>query len=164
MGGQMGLLPGFTIAANKKFRAKAMTVANSLRNRMLKAGFSVAGYDRDRLIGILGAAVGKPCPYCQEKIRVSTMSPDHTMPISRGGNPWEIQVTCQRCNRRKGRLSDEEFRKLLAFCSLLAPEAGQYILRMMTAGAAFPQMRRALAGMAEKTKAVSSGSVPVNQQ
>jgi hypothetical protein len=163
MGGQMGLLPGFTAAANKKFRVKAMTVTNNLRNRMLKEGFSVAGYDRDRLIGILAAAVSKPCPYCQEKIRVSTMSPDHTMPISRGGNPWEIQTTCKRCNTRKGILTDEEFRKLLAFCATLAPEAGQYILRMMTAGAAFPQMRRALAGMAEKTKVVSSGSVPVNQ-
>ena len=145
MSGEQGvLLPGYTTAANKKFRAAVLRIISNLRNRMKKAGFDNAGYDRDALIAKFAAALGNPCTYCGEKIRVSNMSPDHTMPVSRGGGPWDIQVVCQRDNRRKGPLTDEEYRRVLAFYRTMSPEAQDYLFMSLSAGAAFPQMRRTL--------------------
>ncbi len=148
------LLPGYANFAQKKFRERALKVINNLKVRMLKMGFKADGFDRDKLLATLAAALGKPCPYCGEKIRVSTMSPDHAMPISKGGEPWTVQVTCARCNRRKGMMDDTEYRTLLACINTFCPETQAYLYQVLAAGAAFPMMRRGLLGMKAKLAAV----------
>ena len=61
------------------------------------------------------AALGKPCRYCQEPITVRTFSGDHLIPASAGGkfDADNIQIICQRDNELKGRLSHDDFVKLL---------------------------------------------------
>ncbi|MDD5034107.1 MAG: HNH endonuclease [Methylococcaceae bacterium] len=141
------LLPGYTTAAQRKFRKRALQVIQNLKTRMLKAGFTLDGFNRDALLEILAAGIGNPCPYCGESIKTRTMSPDHPTPISKGGDPWVIQVCCQRDNRRKGEMDDAEYRKLLTHLETYCPETKAYILRMLSAGAAFPMMQRGILSM-----------------
>lgn len=51
------------------------------------------------------------CVYCLSDISEEA-SPDHIIPISQGGtsDPENVQLTCRRCNKSKGALSDADYR------------------------------------------------------
>ena len=57
------------------------------------------------------------CLYCSEKIQIDDYSPDHILPLDRGGSNTidNIQFICIGCNRMKGNLTDEEFKWFLSF-------------------------------------------------
>ena len=60
------------------------------------------------------------CIYCRLAIATNDYSVDHILPRSRGGADKleNIQLVDNRCNRLKGDLTDEEFKRLIA---VLAP-------------------------------------------
>lgn len=155
---QMVLLTDFTSASQRRFNDRSRSIQTSLNSRMKKAGFS-GSISLLACRTILAAAVMRPCLYCGEIIKVATMSADHAMPIARGGEPFEIVCCCTQCNRRKGELSEDEYRALMAFVGSLAPEAQASIWRRLAAGGSFFRMHRAMDGMAQQLKQAKNGGV-----
>lgn len=60
---------------------------------------------------------GHKCPYCGINLLEEYVEEDHKIPLSRGGSNLQsnIQLTCRDCNRRKGEMTDEDFRKKYHF-------------------------------------------------
>ena len=100
MATQFDLLPGFTIAGKEKFIKRANSLIGGLNARMKKKGFA-GNLPRAKGRAALAAGLGKPCRYCREVIKISTMSPDHPTPLSRGGEPFDIEIICLSCNEIK---------------------------------------------------------------
>ena len=77
---------------------------------------------------------GKGCRYCNEPIKIQNMVCDHIMPISLGGTstPDNLQLICNRCNRRKGPLTHRQFSKLLVFLKKQSKVMTDYILRKLS--------------------------------
>ena len=150
-------MPNTLGTRQKKFRKRALQLVNALKQRMLKLGFTLDGFDRDKMLAILSSGIGQPCRYCGQIIKTATMSPDHPTPVSRGGEPWVIQVCCQRCNRRKGTMLEAEYQRLMEHVRTYCPETQAYILRMLSAGAAFPMMQRGMMSLKRGLTAAKAG-------
>jgi 5-methylcytosine-specific restriction endonuclease McrA len=62
---------------------------------------------------LLVVAYGGRCAYCA---RIAVLHADHRIPLARGGSNaiQNILPACARCNLRKGRLTEAEFRARLA--------------------------------------------------
>ena len=60
---------------------------------------------------------GKPCPYCRVEMTIGTVSPDHKVPLSRGGGSEEgnLEAICKDCNSTKSNMTSEEYGALWAF-------------------------------------------------
>ena len=78
--------------------------------------YAVRDLTNGRGTGKLGRFVGKPCPYCGERMErglAGSRAPsrDHRLPTSRGGMHTiaNLIVCCRRCNECKGSLDEEEF-------------------------------------------------------
>lgn len=56
------------------------------------------------------------CTYCEKRITKRTASPDHRIPVSKGGTSFirNILPSCRSCNYRKYNRTEKEFRKILA--------------------------------------------------
>ncbi len=56
------------------------------------------------------------CGYCETKLTIKTASPDHRIPLARGGTNYiqNIIPSCLPCNLRKHAKTEEEFRALRA--------------------------------------------------
>ena len=141
------MLPGFTNRVNEAFKKRSQQIANNVNQRMRKLGFG-GRWGLAEARALMAKALGKPCPYCGQRIKVKTMSPDHPIPVSRGGEPYAIQIVCQLDNRRKGELTADEYMRFLQHVKTYAPEAQEYILRMMAAGGAYFRLVRAMRGQA----------------
>jgi 5-methylcytosine-specific restriction endonuclease McrA len=75
------------------------------------------------------------CPYCLGELDVKNMSLDHKTPIDRGGDKHidNLIICCLRCNRCKGVLTENEYRKLLQFISTFKEDVVRnYILRKLS--------------------------------
>lgn len=61
---------------------------------------------------LFGAQRGK-CMYCGIKAEMTYFDVDHKTPVARGGSNRfsNYQLLCSPCNRRKGALTDGEFRR-----------------------------------------------------
>jgi len=83
---------------------------------------------------ILLKEYGRKCRYCVNKLNINNMVCDHIIPLSLGGNSTatNLQMICDRCNRRKGPLTHAQYSKLLNFLSRLAKPAQDYILRKLS--------------------------------
>jgi 5-methylcytosine-specific restriction endonuclease McrA len=64
------------------------------------------------------------CEYCRAPLSF-TVSLDRRTPIGRGGRHQRanLAVCCQRCNRLKGMLTEDEFREVLTLLARLHPMA-----------------------------------------
>lgn len=72
---------------------------------------------RELLRKLIRSNEGKPCPYCLEPLTIGTVSPDHKVPLSRGGTSGEenIEAICKDCNSTKSNMTAEEYSALWAF-------------------------------------------------
>jgi len=82
---------------------------------------------------------GKKCKYCGEILKINKTNPmtcDHIIPLSKGGNSTinNLQITCARCNRRKGSLSEENFLTILTWVNKQNDEIRRYLLKQMANG------------------------------
>ena len=81
---------------------------------------------------------GKQCRYCSNKMDVRNMVCDHIYPLSMGGASIlsNLQMICNSCNTKKGPLTHEMYRDLLAFLEGKA-ELREYVLRKLAKGDVF---------------------------
>jgi hypothetical protein len=76
---------------------------------------------------------GKPCKYCQGTLVCSNIVFDHSTAISHGGPSVidNIQIICNRCNVRKGPLSDKDYKKVLKFVLTQEDYVQRYIFKKL---------------------------------
>ena len=98
-------MPNVLKANPKVYRAKALRIAF----RRLGHKFSV-----DEILVLMNNDI---CPYCNKKIEPLLFSIDHKLPKNRGGSNElsNLQLIDIKCNKVKGDLTDEEFKRLMAF-------------------------------------------------
>ena len=79
-------------------------------------------------------AYGKSCKYCKSPVVINNMVCDHVIPISLGGTSslTNLQIICNRCNRRKGPLTDRQFGRLLVFLRRQSSIMSEYVLRKLS--------------------------------
>lgn len=106
----------------EKYRAmdKARRDAPEYHGRRRKRA-NVAGNFTMKHVRAMMAAQGGRCIYCHADIMTS-YHVDHKKPIAKGGTnaPRNLQLTCPRCNLRKGAKSHGEFQKELSRGSRLS--------------------------------------------
>jgi 5-methylcytosine-specific restriction endonuclease McrA len=84
------------------------------------------------------AAVGKPCPYCQEVLTLRTFSADHKTPASAGGSfdADNFEIICQRDNETKGRMLAHEYAILISTLKIFSEASRADVLRRLRMGSA----------------------------
>jgi hypothetical protein len=87
---------------------------------------------------VLGVMGGKKdgavqCRYCLGWFTIGQLAVDHATPLSRGGSLAleNLDYPCQPCNDRKGSLTLDEYKALLAFLGTLHPTARQDVLKRL---------------------------------
>jgi len=94
--------------------------------------------DKDTLRELVIKEIGSKCPYCDTIMTAKKgnkkISYEHKKPIARGGLRTidNLQFTCTRCNRRKGILTDQEYKELLGYLNQLEEDAKRYILKQLS--------------------------------
>lgn len=85
------------------------------RNRRASL-MGLAGKVSKNIERLLLVAQNGRCIYCQDDLTVVPKELDHRMPLSRGGKHEDsnLQLTCKKCNRRKGSRCPDEFEKEIA--------------------------------------------------
>ena len=80
------------------------------------------------------SSYGEKCKYCSHRLNIRNMVCDHIVPLSLGGNSTltNLQLICDRCNRRKGPLTDRQYGQLLGWLKKKSPLMAEYILRKMS--------------------------------
>ena len=70
------------------------------------------------------------CRYCCKFCVLKEVTPDHEIPLSRGGSSdlFNLGFPCMQCNQAKGSLTPEEFMKLLDFLEREIPLGRQDVL------------------------------------
>jgi hypothetical protein len=78
------------------------------------------------------------CSYCTAILNIATLVPDHVQPLARGGSLdlHNLAPSCGNCNRRKGKISADGFRKLIAFMqeNLYPDDMNDILGRLATGG------------------------------
>jgi hypothetical protein len=163
MSTQIDLLGNFTTAGQELFKKRSASIVHSLNARMRKRGVS-GRLSLDVGRAALAEGVGKPCRYCRERIKIATMSGDHPIPISRGGDPFLIVCICKSCNEIKGEIPDDEFLRFIAFINTFSPESRADLLRRLHMGAfGIRTMARQAGRMMYEKKAGAKKASPVEK-
>ncbi|MGM0641487.1 MAG: HNH endonuclease [Thermotogota bacterium] len=77
----------------------------------------------------------RKCKYCGEWLIEDNISLDHILPVARGGridDEYNVELICKRCNVRKGRLTEEEYKELLFTINHWDKESRDYVLRKLS--------------------------------
>ncbi len=117
--------------------------------RLVQSAFKRAGGDRQALRQwvslLLQENLGLNCKYCTTELKLSNVSLDHVLPISRNGQNLQanLQLICRRCNMAKGAFTHEEFCDLVASCGKHDPYMRQYLYsRLCAATRVFRRWKR----------------------
>ena len=87
----------------------------SHRNVIAKRRRAVGGFTAKEWMELLRSSKFR-CRYCRKKLSRNTATPDHIVPLSKGGTNWieNIAPACLPCNQRKNALTEKEYLKRLA--------------------------------------------------
>ena len=112
---------------------KSATLKSSLKRRS-KEYEVTCRISLDEIRHLFLQAYGRKCKYCERLLVVSNLVCDHIKPLSDGGNSYidNLQIICDRCNRRKGPLTHKQYASLLKFLGRIAKPAQDYILRKLS--------------------------------
>ena len=82
---------------------------------------------------------GKKCRYCTELLVVNNMACDHINPMSMGGQSISrnLQIICDRCNRRKGPLTHKEYYVICTFLDNQPEHVRAYVNRKLSGKESF---------------------------
>jgi hypothetical protein len=119
-----------------------------------KAAGQVLNYNLDDLRRLIESS---PCCHWCRRPQAFDLQLDHLHPTSRGG-PWTLDnlcVSCGRCNRLRGMLTEAETVALLAFLAGLHPVARQDIERRLLHGGKRYAGKRAEHGRAGAKRAAA---------
>jgi len=84
-----------------------------------------------------------PCRFCKVPLTIKNISPDHKIPVERGGK-WSMQnieLICLSCNHCKGRLTAVEFRRLYNTLLEFDPPQRNEVVGRLKAGASVVRLR-----------------------
>jgi 5-methylcytosine-specific restriction endonuclease McrA len=87
----------------------------SHRNAVAKRKQAQGMFTRKEWLILLRSA-GFKCRYCGKRISRKSATPDHKIPLSRGGSNWITNIfpACLPCNQRKNALTEREYLRRLA--------------------------------------------------
>jgi 5-methylcytosine-specific restriction endonuclease McrA len=122
-------------ARQRIFQTRSANIYRHQRELAAQSGCEL-DYTLERLRDDVRLKLSKRCPYTGELITVRNFSVDHDVPISRGGTFWfeNLRIVSRRGNEVKGKLTHDEFMRLLETLDAMDPEAKQDILRRLRAG------------------------------
>ena len=97
--------------------------------RMKKKKLPPLGFSKDEFRAYVLEALGGhedgaiQCRYCRKFCTLGEVTPDHEVPLSRGGSShWtNLGFPCMKCNQAKGSLTPDEFLLLLQFLETKLP-------------------------------------------
>lgn len=130
-----GLTP-FQLKRQRKARAHFMGRSNAalkLMNKRAKHNITLTQFRK-----LIEDSLGRLCRFCNEPLKEKTFSPDHKVPLSRGGEPKlsNIEIICLKCNHGKGALTDGEYHSVISLISLWDPKAQNDLLSRLRLGSA----------------------------
>lgn len=126
----------FPDQARRRFMAVTGSRYDAMQTRMEKKGLGHLPFSkdtfRDYILRQLGGAYdgAVQCRYCKSWLTIDTLAIDHAMPLHRGGagDLFNLSLICQPCNARKGKLTPDEYLRLLDFLERETPLARVDIL------------------------------------
>ena len=129
--------------------------------RLQKKKLPPMGFTKEEFREFVLAALGGhedgviQCKYCHKVCTLKEVTPDHEIPLSRGGDShWSnLGLPCQRCNQQKGSLTPDEFRKLLEFLERYIPLGRQDVLSRLEKAVKLAATVRRSIMLANKDKA-----------
>ncbi len=121
-----------------KLMKKSSTLRSSLKRRSkeYEVEFQIS---LDEIRGLFLRTYGRKCRYCDNHLDIYNIVCDHVYPISMGGNSdvANLQIICNRCNTRKGNLTNKEFKHLLKWLTKQTENLQTYVLRKLARGDVF---------------------------
>lgn len=140
---QLQKLNSFDARVNALWNSqKAMVAArrwkSGKRAGMMRAPAIQIEFTKAELREFLAVRVGLRvvrCGYCNAPIDIHSLTLDHAQPRSAGGrfSLENLVICCRDCNERKGELTAEGFRALLAFAETMHPYDRLVLLRRLKA-------------------------------
>jgi len=107
-------------------------VARLERKGLPRPAFTLEEFRRDLLDNVMGGKEDAPiqCRYCSRWFTLSEVDVDHGTALSRAGSTGldNIDYPCAQDNDRKGSLSVQEYKDLLAYLDTIHPLARQDVL------------------------------------
>ncbi len=133
-------------AARATFMRRSYTIYQHMRNRIRGQPYSVdVPFTLGDLRVKISAALDRPCYYCDGEVTPKTFSADHRMPLSRADEIvsilWlarldNITICCTSCQRLKGAMDENEYRRLQTLLTEFDEIARRDITRRLKAGGA----------------------------
>ena len=129
-------LTPFQVAKARKAQARFMSRSRAAYRLICKR--APVRFTLEKLREEIQRAIGESCRYCGKIITAKNFSPDHFVPLSRGGSAQiaNIDIICLKCNHEKGMLMYQEFRALLDTLFNMDSVAQQDVLGRLRLGAA----------------------------
>ncbi len=96
---------------------------DGMKSRLEKKGLPPLSFTKEMFRNYVLRSLGGhydgalQCRYCRRWMTIQEIAADHEVPLSRGGSSdlFNIGFPCSDCNDRKGKLTPDEFLKLLDF-------------------------------------------------
>jgi 5-methylcytosine-specific restriction endonuclease McrA len=159
----------FLTITSRQYGHMKARARKDLHDANLELPFTLEAYRKD-VLSVL--AQGKKdgaveCRYCHGFFVVSEISPDHALPLARGGGLGldNLDYPCMNCNRAKGAMTVDEFLKLIDFLEREMPLARRDILgRLSKAISLAVAARRAFVRARDAQTKATSGAAPAAAQ
>ena len=149
----------FPDSAHKMFTEVTGRQYQSMKARLKKKKIPpppfTLGQFRADILGVMGGKENGviQCRYCRTHFTIEGIAVDHATPLSRNGSTGldNLDYPCRPCNNRKGEMTVDEFKKLLAFLETI-PLARISVLKRLEQSVALAAGARSNAGVIGELK------------